>query len=254
MKNGSYKILIGFITLMPMGCKELYTPPVAAQNTSYLVVDGTLNAGQDSTVIKLSRSRKLNDTIRTSPEFNAQVTVIGESAQIFPLLDQSNGSYVIDQLNLNIGEKYQLRIVTSEGKEYLSDPLVVKPTPPIDSVSWKQDSVGVRVYVNTHDQQNNTRYYKWDFTETWKYRTEFETLFDVQNEQVVFRTPDQRIYFCWLSDNSTDIEVASSLKLSQDIIFQNPIAFVPLGSEKISIRYSIMVRHHAISVESFDYR
>ena len=242
------------ITVMHMlACRQVYNPPVSAQNTSLLVVDGTLIAGNDSTIIKLSRTRNLVDTLLSRPELQAQVMVIGEAAETFPLLDQGNGRYVTDQLNLNSNEKYQLRIILSGGKEYLSDKISVKQTPVIDSLSWRQDSVGVHVFVNTHDPQNNTWYYRWDYAETWQYRTAFETFFDIQNEQVVFRPPDQHIYNCWSFANSTNIEVASSVKLSQDIIYQNPVAFIPQGSEKISIKYSILMKQYAISSAAYEY-
>jgi hypothetical protein len=47
----------------------------------------------------------------------------------------------------------------------------VQNNPPIDSISWKRDEEGVRVFVNTHNPEGNTRYYRWEFEETWEIRS-----------------------------------------------------------------------------------
>jgi hypothetical protein len=232
-------------------CKEPYIPPVTQGNNGYLVVDGTIVNGADSTIIKLSRTRNLSDTALSSPEYGAQVMVVGESSEVYPLQDLGNGRYAVDQLSLNNNEKYQLKIISGNGKEYLSDPITVKLTPPIDSVSWVPDTSGLQIYVTTHDPQNNTKYYRWDYTETWQYHTNYETSFDVVNGLVVPRS--ELIFKCWSSNNSTDIKIGTSIKLSQDLIYLYPIQFVALGSERLSTRYSILVRQYAISADTYNY-
>ena len=233
-------------------CKQPYTPPAIQQNPTYLVVDGFLNVGQDSTIITLSRTRNL-DSIIPVPELNAQLMVIGASGEQYPLYEQGNGKYATDHLNLNFNENYQLRIITSDNKEYLSDTIMAKSTPPIDSLQWGRDSTGVHIYVTTHDPQNSTRYYRWDYVETWQYRTAFESYFDWVDGAEVLRPYDQHIYNCWMADHSTDIFVANSAKLSQDVIYQFPVCFIPQGSEKLSIKYSILVNQYAISEQAYDY-
>jgi hypothetical protein len=250
-KENIRKIQIAMITVMLMCCREVYNPPTSSQASNFLVVDGTIVNGQDSTVIRLSRTRSFADASVPSPELQAQLTVVGESGESFPLIEQGNGRYAIDQLTLNNAETYQLRIVTSNGKQYYSDKLSLKQTPAIDSLNWRQDSTGVTIYVNTHDPNNNTRYYRWDFTETWLYRTAFQTYADIQNGVPVPRF--DQIYECWQSANSNDILVASSVKLSSDIIFQNPVARIPTGSEKLGVACSILVRQYALSEQAYDY-
>ena len=45
------------------GCKESFAPPATKVNVNFLVVDGFLHLGLDSTIIKLSRTRSLADTV-----------------------------------------------------------------------------------------------------------------------------------------------------------------------------------------------
>ena len=235
-----------------LSCKQQYTPPAIRANPGYLVVDGVLNVGQDSTIITLSRTRNL-DSISPVPELQAQVMVLGAFSENYPLKEQGNGRYVADHLNLNYNEVYQLKIITAENKEYLSDTFSAKQTPPIDSLSWKQDTLGVNINLYAHDPTNSTLNYRWDYVETWEYHTAFYSYFDYINGQVVYRDTSDRIYTCWSNFHSSDILLGSTSKLSEDVVNKKLIATVPRGSEKISIRYSILVNQYAITEDALAY-
>ncbi len=253
MKLSRFPIFL-FFAIEITCCKQVYEPPAITTTNHFLVVDGVIVTGPDSTSIKLSRTRNLGDTVPPIPELQATVNVVGESGDTYPLYDQGDGRYYTFGLNLNNGEKYQLKINTFDGKQYESDFVPVRSTPPIDSLSWEQDSSrDVHVFLNTHDPQDNTKYYRWTYTETWQYNAAYQSYFDYVNEQVVPRGIDNFIYTCWRTTNSTDIMVGTTEKLSQDVISQYPITSVGQGSEKISIMYSINVNQYAITAEAYDY-
>jgi hypothetical protein len=233
------------------GCKQVYIPPSVPLNSSYLVVDGMLFNGNDSSVIRLSRSRSLADTTPRVYELNAQVSVVNVAGVEYPFTEEGNGRYLINQLNLDNRQKYQLKIITMDGNEYRSDSVVVLTTPPIDSVTWMKDAAGVHTNLYTGDPQNNTNYYRWEYDETWEYHSAFESFLDYVNGQAVFRTPNYQIYACYKYSNSTDINVASSSNLSQDLVNKQPIAIVPYGSEKISVEYSLLVKQYALTKDAF---
>ncbi len=248
------KKLYWVLILLFCNCKEKYTPPAISTNKNYLVVEGTIVTGSDSTIVLLSRTSNISDTILPNPELGAQVTVLGEGNDPHPLTETGNGMYVSPGLNLSINQKYQLKISTADGKQYLSDLVTAKLTPPIDSLGWRQDSDhNVVIYVNTHDPANNTRYYQWNYIETWQYHAPNQTLFDWVNEQIVVRSPDQQLYNCWSYNNSSSINVASSAKLAQDVISQAPVALVNNSSEKIASKYSILVKQYALSQDAYEF-
>ena len=91
-----------------------------------------------------------------------------------------DGIYTSPNLNLVLNQEYRLRITTSNGKEYLSDYVIAKKTPLIDSLGFRQEDKGVQVYVNAHDDSNNTRYYRWDFDETWEIKSYYYSLFKLR--------------------------------------------------------------------------
>lgn len=137
--------------LIAAGCKEKYLPSATSPSTGYLVVEGFINSGQEPTTITLSRTIKLADSVNRLFEHNAVVNIESDTHETFPLSENGNGEYVSASLSLNVSQKYHLTIKTQNGTEYASDFATVKRTPPIDSISWKPENGGIKIYVNTHD-------------------------------------------------------------------------------------------------------
>ncbi|MGI8583701.1 MAG: DUF4249 domain-containing protein [Chitinophagaceae bacterium] len=253
------KTIYFFVMLMlTAACKEKFDPPINPQQTNYLVAEGFINAGQGSTNIQLSRTTQLKDTGQIKPESNATVSVMGEDNSVYLLKETGNGLYSSSQLNLDKNKKYRLHIITNNGKNYLSDFVAVKLTPPIDSLNWRFENDGVQIYVNTHDPQNNTKYYKWDYEETWeihsynaaryKYHvTPFIGVGDRNQDEI------KSMYYCWKTKNSTNILLGSSVALNSDVISLQPVTLIPQGSEKLSVRYSILVRQHALDQQGYEF-
>jgi len=235
-------------------CKDRYTPSVTRSNLNYLVVDGILNNSTDSTFIRLSRTRRLDSSLINSGEKNAEMSIednAGNTLYYFKQLND-NGTYAVPGLNLTAGNMYRLRIKTANGKEYLSDEIPVQQSPRIDSITWKKTDKGVTIYANTHDPLNNTKYYRWDYTETWQYHSAYVAQYMyVDYGLLIQRFPGY--YECWKSQVSKPFFLASSEKLSQDIIFENPIRFIPINSIELTIKYSILVKQYTLTKEAYEY-
>ncbi|MBS1503945.1 MAG: DUF4249 domain-containing protein, partial [Bacteroidetes bacterium] len=239
-------------------CRKLYNPPIIASSggaKGYLVVEGVINS-RDSTVIRLTRTVPLSAKLASIPELGASVSVISDGGSSYVLPEKGNGYYAAPNLNLNAAGKYGLKIATSDGKAYQSDLVPVKDSPPMDSVYYQIKNNGLQIYSDTHDPTNQTRYYRWDFNETYEYRSAFNSLEYVTNKpyyQVLIRDPANQIYTCWRGGPGPDIILNSTAKLSTDIITRNPITFIPSNSEKIGVRYSILVKQYALTIDAFNY-
>jgi hypothetical protein len=157
-------------------------------------------------------------------------------------------------LNLDISQKYRMRIITSIGSIYVSDFISVKSSPPIDSISWQRSDSAIHLNLNTHDPLNNTRYYRWNYTETWEFHSPYFSfvLFNPLDSSLTFSN-DTTIRKCWRSQSSTNILIASTAKLSQDIVSQEPLVTIPVTSEKINVKYSILVRQFALTTDEYNY-
>jgi hypothetical protein len=236
-----------------VSCKKPYSPTIVASNANYLVVEGVINSGQDSTIINLSRTINIADTLKANPESGAQVLVESDQNVTYSIPEIGKGKYASPALNLDNTHKYHLYIKTSDGKEYTSDPEAAKPTPPIDSVGFITQSNGIQLYVNTHDDNNAIRYYRWEYTETWNFHAKYETGLITDGSELKARTPEQQIYTCYGNQASSTILLGSSAKLAKDVIYQSPLTQVASTSEKLETRYSILVKQYALTSDAYNF-
>jgi len=247
-------IFLLFALALTAGCKKPYYPEVIAAPNSYLVVEGMINSGSDSTIIKLNHTVKLSGATNINPELKAVLTVEGDDSSNYPLVEKPNGVYIFPGLNLNAAHKYHLRIRTTNGKEYLSNFEAVLNTPPVDSLAYHIQSDGVSVNVNTHDPKNATRYYRWEYDETWIYTSAYQSFFKSNGDTILYRDLiNDDIYTCWRTELATTIVLGSSAKLSHDVISDMPITFISRHSDKIRSKVSILVRQYGLSKDAYDF-
>ncbi len=248
-----YFSIIIIITVL-VQCVKPYNPPALQAKNNYLVVDGFINSGANQvTTIILSRTRSISDsTTATDPELGASIQIASNDGTTYPLFETGNGNYQSAALHLDNTKTYQLKIKTSNGHQYHSDPVACANTPPIDSLTWQQPG-DVNIYLYTHDPANNTRYYKWDYTETWEFKSPLQGFYVVKDNHIYIADTTDQIDSCWQSDLSSDIVTGTSINLSEDVINQAKIATIPQNDEKIFVRYSILVRQRGITADAYKY-
>jgi len=249
------KFIIPVLLLMCIGfsCRDPYNPGLESTSKSYLVVEGVINAGNGPTSLFLSRSFKLDDTALLRGEQNATVMVEGKDNTTRQLTMTGDGIYTSPDLQLVLNQEYRLHIVTAAGREYYSEFVVAKQTPPIDDVTFRQNDKGVQIYVTTHDNSNDTRYYLWSYDETWEIRTYYYSKYKYVNDTVLPRGPADDVSTCWKYGFSNSIIIGSSVAYETDTIPEAPVRFIGNGDEKLAVRYSILVRQTALDKKGYEF-
>lgn len=241
--------------LMINSCIEPFSPPEVNNPESFLVVDGFLNVGGDTSKINLRNTQNTNDDAKPVSEGGARISVESESGESFNFEETGSGLYVLPPVNFGLSAKYRLYIRRSNGREYRSEYVVATKTPLIDSLTYKLDPKrnAMLIYVNAHDATNNTRFYRWRFEETFEYRSAYSSALvrDPVTETIVPRRED--ITTCWQTLESKDIKLGSTIKLSQDVIKDLPVNIIDISSNKLFFKYSILVRQYALSQQAFEY-
>lgn len=250
--NFRRQVLYGALLLLVGSCVDPYRPPQIEAPNQYLVVDGFLNGGAGNSVIKLSRTQNLSTTTRPAAEAKATIRVEGGTGEAYSFIESAAGTYTLGAATLPVGRVYRVRIRTTAGGEYLSDPITIKQTPKIDSISWSIRNDGLQIYVNTHDATNKTRYYRWEYEDTYEIRTPYASPYDYVNGQLVART-SPAVDHCWRTQASTAILLGTSARLTQDVLKQAPLLFIPGSSPKLWIKYSLLVKQYAQSPEAYAY-
>ena len=253
MRNRLLKFFSFVLLFFIDSCIEPFSPPEVNSIENHLVVDGFLNVGQDTSRIELRRTQNVNQTAGPTTETGAEMSVEAESGEINAFTESKPGLYVLPPRQFNRSTKYRLRIKTSDAKEYLSDYVEVSITPPIDSLTTRFDSFqdAMVFYVNAHDAQGKTQFYRWKFEETWEYRAAYQTAIEVIDKKYVGRQKD--INQCWGNQRSGSILLGTTIKLSSDIIKDLPLFKVPVSTNKLFMKYSVLVKQYGLSRPAFEY-
>ncbi|NVO18102.1 MAG: DUF4249 domain-containing protein [Bacteroidetes bacterium] len=257
----TYTVVLILMVLVA-GCRELYDPASVTGKSNFLVVDGMIAAGNNQSVITLSRSTGWHDTIDVIYVRNARVELEGEDGSIYSFSESGNGQYSVDSLGLDSSKHYRLNIRLAEGKSYSSDFVPVLNSPPIDSVSWSQNVDpedpnlhDLNLFVSTHDDLNKTRYYFWKYDETWKYHSPIISKLIYKPGGFVMATKEEqeRLYYCWQSSKSNSILIGNTDLLSHDAISMQPLTHITGNSIKKSFIYSINVKQYALTPGAYNY-
>lgn len=262
MREGRLRhLFFSLVCLCLMQCRKPYEPPAIKSSSHILAVDGFINTGPFSvSSFTLTRSLNLSDLVPIQPELNAQVMIQSSNGASFPLVDTGhNGVYVSSTLTLDPSLLYQLSVATSDGNKYLSDLVTPKASPPIDSLTWElvnNATLGTEVlniYVNTHDQTGNTRYYRWDYVETWQHESAMQTYWGLNNGLEYPIDPSESTFDCWSTGGSTSIILASSINLTADVISHALVSSFAKNDPKMDIDYSMLIRQYPLDFNSYTY-
>ena len=232
------------------GCVEPYAPQVISAPPSYLVVDGFINPVGTSS-IRLSRTVALGSSASIPPETRAQVYIEEENGPRYTLTEGTAGTYASTALRLTPGRRVRLYLTTGAQQTYASDFTVSKITPPLDSVSWRAKPEGVQIYVNTHDDAQQARYYRWSYEETWQFTSGYASTVEFKNRQFLSRKDD--IYHCWGSERPSAINLANTAALTRDVVARQRLVLLANNSKKLRFRYSILVKQYALTQAEYNY-
>ena len=248
-KRTACALLILFIL---SGCVEPYDPPVRDSDINFLVVDGFLNATDENATVTLSRTLPVKSSDDIPVESSASVSIEEENGLRYQLSEERPGYYT-GTVPFTTGMRYRLSIRTRDNHEYASDFVDIPQSPPIDSITYSVERGGVQLAVNTHDPSGRARHYRWKYEETHEYHSNYNSIFLFSDEGIIYRLPDQAINICWKTGLSTGIMVGSTKHLQEAVVTKFPLALVPFGSLKLSVKYSILVRQQALTDEAYAY-
>ena len=201
----------------------------------------------------MSRSLPLGISVAPTPVTGYYIIITDDFGNIFYLNETEEGTYVTDSATFRgmIGRIYTLHISSNRGINnliYQSYPVEMKPVPPIDSiyyekieipvtVSWIQNPEGCQIFLDTHDPSNKCKYYRWEYTDTWEFR-------------IPYSVPNNT---CWTSSTSDKINIANTSSLSESKITKYPLSFVSNNSDRLSVKYSILVNQYSLNEDEYAY-
>ena len=250
MKPTQKSILIIFIFLLG-SCVSQFIPETK-ESQELLVVEGLLTNTQGPHTIKLSSSIPLGTTKDPKPISGSIVTISDDFGSYIRLTETEPGTYITPLFFHGvIGRFYTLHIRTNSSLgnySYESFPMEMKPVPPVDSIYYEKVTIadnnkfaqpkeGCQIYLNTHDETGQCKFYRWEYDETWEFR-------------LPYTVPN---YICWVSASSDKINVKSTTSLAEARIMKYPLSFISNTTDRLKVKYSMLVNQYSVSEDEYHY-
>ena len=250
MKTLYHSFIILFLLLITSCIAQF--EPVINEEKQLLVVQGLITDQPGNCFVRLSKSLPVVMKSEARPLSKCIVTLSDDNGSSVIMSETLPGTYIPPlTFQGSIGHSYTLHVNTNAGfysVNYESVPVLMKPVPPIDSIYYVKTVIekpseffkginGCQIYLNTHDPENKCKYYRWEFSETWALRLNF----DVPNHN------------CWISNNSKNIFIQSTATLSDDVIKSLPITYITNATDRLKTKYSILVKQYSMNEEEYYY-
>jgi hypothetical protein len=247
--KASHLVLLFLALISFYSCITEFIPETSADQ-DLIVVGGIITDQPGPKSITISTSLPLGGRSSAKPVSGCNVTITDDLGNIFTLEESTDGTYTTNSL-FQTGRSYMLHIKTGEAHHnlsYESAPMLLKPVPAIDSVYYEKDVLsvdnlgattgeGIQIFLNSHNPDNNCRFYRWEYVETWEIRLPYT----VKN------------HVCWVTRNSDQINIKNTSAVSEDRIDRQLINFVTNQSDRLLVKYSILVNQYSLNEDEYAY-
>ena len=253
----NYRNIYFFIVLLicMVACVSPYYPNITKYE-NLLVVDGQLTNLTGPYKVKLSRTFKysggkeaLGAGVQPAEQVTgAQVKIIDDTGMEVQLKEISSGEYSTADTTFHgvPGKSYKL-LINVNNEVFESDFETMKTPTPIDKLYWEYkspDSDGpkrVQILLNTHDSTNKTRYYAWEYGETWKFKVPLD----------IVGKPDWKI--CYKNDSSFFLNLGTTIERAGDIIDGQSLQSINESTNRLFIRYSLLAKQYSFTEQTYTY-
>lgn len=263
-------IVGGFLILIVcLGCLKEIDIRTETEFNSALVIEATITNEFKYQKIKLSRTYRLEEEGPVL-ESGASVKIIGNGSE-YIFQENESGEYLSNvQFAAQSSIDYHLEIVTAGGQHYGSQIMQLTPETPIGDLyverGLNENNVeGVSIFVDANDVTGATKFYRYEYEETYKviapfyspreltilnndfpypstFLNQFNTVQDVLDFFFLLDFRPEQEQICYNTVVSNHILVTSTEDLVSDDLTQFRIRFINRNNYIISHRYSILVR------------
>jgi hypothetical protein len=262
LRAGPWTIITLVVVVLLCTCIDPYSPKLKGYE-SLLVVDGLITDKDTLYTIRLSRTIQ-NQNAALQMVTDATISITDNAGNNSVLTNKGKGIYQTNSPEFKgiAGRTYVLHVHTGDGEDYESDPCLMEPVPEIDSLYFEKDQElvnnstekqdGITIYLDSKAADFN-KYFRWEYDETWRFKVPTPKKFNYINDSTIVMIPDVKEY-CWKSRKSDEVLIQSVYQDAASGIKKEPICFIAADkSDRLLLKYSILVRQYSISKQEYDF-
>ncbi len=229
------------------GCVAPFEPEIHKYE-NLLVVDGAVSNIPGSVYVKLSKTSSY-DNRTENPINSASVTLIDDLDNRIPFINPAPGKYLPPDPDYagQIGRSYKILIETVDGIscesvfEELKEPVQLGE---VKYVFTRHDGDGewdLEIQVDVKNANNLNDYFYWEYAETWEFEVPYTSPYE----------PDARV--CYRTFKPPVFLINSTENLSQKQLLNYPLYPIDVNSNRLYIKYSVLVTQHTLSEQTYMY-
>lgn len=244
---------------MILGCVEPFDFATETFDNA-IIIEATITDEFKNQEVHLSRTFKLEEN-GPAPEVYANVSLSGDDGILYDFYETTPGTYIsFLEFAAQEGVSYELEIITSEGKSYISEPTEIVPNPGIDNLYVSKEendegSEGLAFLVDNSGNSTSTNYFRYEYEETYKIVSPYKTTRDLVVVDgvgsIVPKTKEE--YICYNTKASNKIILASTNSFAINALEAFEVRFVPKNDPVLAQRYSLLVKQFALTQEAYTY-
>jgi len=258
------KILLNLGLILLGGCIYEYNPDIEGSSGG-LIINGKVTDLEGYQYIEISRSAAPYDPDNERPVSDYTVEIQDDEGNGFSGLEMEPGLYGcwMDQEYLAIGTRYRLIVTDDRGNVYISDFDELLPCPDIDSITYEIQEMqtadpdisyhGLQFFVNTDCSGDYAKNFRWELEETWEYHSRYEISAYYDGRIRDPGTFSYDYFYCWESKRIQNIYTYSTQNLTSGQIRNYPLHYVSNQSDRLSYKYSTLVKQFSLSREAFEF-
>ena len=211
--------------------------------------------------IKLSNAYSFKDEHPTAVT-NAKVNIIDNQQNTYDFIEVSPGIYRSSiEFSAQPDIEYQLSFTTNNGNSYTSKKTQLPSVTHIDDLYAEKEidafgNVGVTILVDSYNPNGDSRYYRYEYEETYKIiapKWSPKDLVVTPSGRVEFSYKTEQERICYKTDISNTIIQKETNNLSEDKVSRFSVRFLNINNPIISHRYSILVKQYVQSIDAYSY-
>ncbi len=238
--------------------------PYALQTDTFedaIVIEATITNELKFQEIKISRTYRFEDVIPTF-ETGATVYITDELNNEFNFHEDGNKYISDNEFKALPNKTYQLHIITANGREYISTTQTLTTESNIESLNTsvitnQQGEKGVQINVNSYDPSNTSKYYRYEYEETYKVIApkwvSNDIVYNATSDSFILTERDLNKKTCYSFEKSNQIIQTNTNNLLEDRVTNFPVRFISNQNYIIANRYTILVKQYVQNLSAYNY-
>ncbi len=255
------------------------TVPFEFQSENFeevLVINGKLTDSLQVHSVSISYTQPLGDTNQIRVVEDAQVKIQNSDGGEAELEYHDGAYHTTDNFRGTPGVSYRLTVLMSDGATYQSNFEELIASPPIDSIydryaelafsDQSQNDKGIQFFVDTHDDTNKAKYFRYEHDETWQVRVPYPGVAKAEVDTFEITEFGETIEVidtifvgvgivnpCYEYDHSRGLNIGTTVQNSVNRLTEHPLKFISQSSQKIRTRISFLAKQYTISEDAYLY-